>query len=67
MDAPSLGEHGAEGEGEAGHEDPGLGGADVGEGVHRGDGGVQAQDDHAGGVGESGEDVVTWSSRGCSR
>ena len=46
VDAPGLGEHGAEGEGEAGHEDPRLGGADVGEGGGGGDGGVQAKDYH---------------------
>ena len=48
MDPPGLGEHRSEGQGEAGHQDPGLGRADVGEGVNRCDRGVEAEDDHTG-------------------
>ena len=45
MNAPRFREHGAKGESEARHEDPGLDCADVSEGGLRGEGGVQAEDD----------------------
>lgn len=48
MDSPCFREHWAEGESEAGHEDPGLDCADVPEGWLRGEGGVKAEDDDTG-------------------
>ena len=56
MNPPGLGEHRAEGEGEAGHEDPGLDRADVAEGRLWREGGVQAQDDHRGVAQEAAHD-----------
>ena len=63
VNPPGLGEHRSEGEGEAGHEDPGLDRADVAEGRLRGEGGVQAQDDHRGVAQEAADDdqvVQVW-------
>ena len=45
MNPPGFGEHRAKGEGEAGHEDPGLDCADVSKGRLRGERRVQAEDD----------------------
>ncbi len=56
VNPPGLGEHRAEGQGEAGHEDPGLDRADVAEGRLRGEGGVQPQDDHRGVAQEAAND-----------
>ena len=47
MHPPSLGEHGAEGQGEAGHEEPRPSRADVREGGDTRQLRVQTQEDHA--------------------
>lgn len=46
VDSPGLGEHGAEREGEAGHEEPGSRRADVRERLLTGEPGVQAEEYH---------------------
>ena len=48
MNPPGFREHRAEGESKAGHENPGLDGADVSESRLRGEGRVQAEDDDPG-------------------
>ena len=54
MDPPRLAEHGAEAEGEPGHEDPGPGRAHVREVGLRRQVGVQAKQDH----GDVGQDAA---------